>query len=66
MGLKIAATQRFLVTYTLQFRAGKATISKFVVVVCRTIDDLIGEHLNCLGWKEFEPEFRLRWNVPMP
>ena len=45
VGLKIAATLRFLATgetYTslhYQFRAGKAIISKFVVPVCRAIID---------------------------
>lgn len=75
VGLKIATTLRYLATgetYTslhYQFRAGKATISKFVTPVCRAILEEFGpEHLACPttpeGWKELEAEFRQRWNVP--
>ena len=75
VGLKIATTLRYLATgesYTslhYQFRSGKASISKFVVPVCRAIvDEFMAEHLTCPttpeAWKELETEFRLRWNVP--
>ena len=73
MGLRIATTLRYLATgkiYTslhYQFRAGKATISEFVIPVCNCraiIGEFMGEHLTCSptpeGWKEFETEFRLR------
>ena len=51
-----------------QFKSGKASISKFVVPVCRAIvDEFMAEHLTCPttpeAWKE-QREFRLRWNVP--
>ena len=49
------------------FRAGRVTISKFVIPVCRAIiAEFMEEHLICPttpeGWKEIE--FMLRWNVP--
>ena len=75
VGLKIATTLRYLATgetYTslhYQFRAGRATISKFVIPICRAIiAEFKGKHLTCPttpeGWKEIETELRLRWNVP--
>ena len=65
VGLKIATTLRYLATgetYTslyYQFRSGKASISKFVVPVCRAIiDEFLAEHLTCPttleAWKELE------------
>ena len=52
MGLKIATTLRYLATgetsLHYQFRSGKASISKFVVPVCRAIiDEFMAEHLTC-------------------
>ena len=75
VGLNIATTLIYLATgetYTplhYQFRAGKATISKFVIPVCRVIiDEFMTEHLTSTtspeGWKELVTEFRLRWSAP--
>ena len=54
VGLKIATTLRYLATgetYTslhYQFRSGKATISKFVIPVCRAIiGEFLVEYLTC-------------------
>ena len=52
-----------------QFKSGKASISKFVVLVCRVIiDELRADHQTCPitpeAWKELEREFTLTWNVP--
>ena len=54
VGLKIVTTLRYLATgetdtsLHYQFRARKASISKFVVPVCRAIiEEFLGEHLTC-------------------
>ena len=75
VGMKIAITLRFLATgesYTslhYQFRTGKATISKFILPVCRAIQqEFLQEFVTCPttpeDWQQLETEFRLRWNVP--
>ena len=75
VGMKIAIALRFLATgesYTslhYQFRTDKATISKFILPVCRAIkQEFLQEYLTCPTtpeeWQQLETEFRLRWNVP--
>ena len=75
VGEKLTLTIRYLATgesYTplsCQFSVGRSTISKFLPVVCRAIqDEFSREYLRCPTttdeWKELEREFRLRWNVP--
>ena len=75
VGETLALTIRYLATresYTplfCQFRVGRSTISKFLLEVCRAIqDEFTREYLRCPttpdDWKELEREFRIRLNVP--
>ena len=75
VGEKLALTIRYLATgeshtsLSCQFRVGRSTISKFLLEVCRAIqDEFSREYLRCPTtpneWKELETEFRIRWNVP--
>ena len=70
VGLTIATTLRGDLHLTpLPVQKWEASISKFVVPVCRAIvDEFMAEHFICPttteAWKELEAELRLRWNVP--